>query len=72
MNYKFNLLHHVGVVAKRVGAAAASHEGDDNTPSGSTDKGVTMIPIYCLTLECQSSSDFPHTGTHTNRTATPI
>ena len=38
MNYKFNLLHHVGVVAKRVCAAAAetAHEGDDNTPSGPT------------------------------------
>ena len=34
MNYEFNLLHHVGVVAKRVcaaaAAAAAAHEGDDN------------------------------------------
>ena len=36
MNYEFNLLHHVGVVAKRVQAAVAvaAHEGDDNTPSG--------------------------------------
>ena len=34
--YEFNLLHHVGVVAKRVRAAAAAHEGDDNTPSGPT------------------------------------
>ena len=38
MNYEFNLLHHVGVVAKRLRAAAAetvAHEGDDNyTPSG--------------------------------------
>ena len=33
-NYEFNLLHHVGVVAKRVCAAAAAHEGDDNTPLG--------------------------------------
>ena len=33
MNYELNLLHHVGVVAKRVcaTAAAAAH---DNTPSG--------------------------------------
>ena len=38
--YEFNLLHHVGVVAKRVRAAAA-HEGDDNTPSGTTSRGVT-------------------------------
>ena len=36
MNYEFNLLHHVGVVAKRVRApavaveTAAAHEGDDN------------------------------------------
>ena len=36
MNYEFNLLHLVGVVAKRVCAAAAetAHEGDDNTPRG--------------------------------------
>ena len=43
MNYKFNLLHHVGVVAKRLHAAAAAsaaHEGDDNTPSGPTGRGV--------------------------------
>ena len=33
VNFEFDLLHHVGVVAKRVRAAAA-HEGDDNTPSG--------------------------------------
>ena len=39
MNYEFNLLHHVGVVAKRVRAAAA-HEGDDNTPSCPTGRGV--------------------------------
>ena len=32
MNYEFNLLHHVGVVAKRVYAAAetAASEGDNN------------------------------------------
>ena len=31
MNYEFNLLHHVGVVAKRVRVAAepAAHEGHD-------------------------------------------
>ena len=34
MNYEYNLLQHVGVVAKRVRGAAAAHEGDDNTPSG--------------------------------------
>ena len=38
MNYEFNLLHHAGVVAKKVRAAA--HEGDDNTPSGSTGRGA--------------------------------
>ena len=38
MNYEFNQLHHVGVVAKRVHSAAAAvaetaaHEGDDNIP----------------------------------------
>ena len=50
MNYEFNLLHHVGVVAKRVCAAAAAaaaetetaHEGDGNTPSGPTGRGVKM------------------------------
>ena len=42
MNYEYNLLHHVGVVARRVRAAAAAaetaatHEGDDNTPSDPT------------------------------------
>ena len=41
MNYEFNLLHHVGVVAKIVRAAAeTAHEGDDNTPSGPTGRGV--------------------------------
>ena len=36
-----NLLHHVGVVAKRVRAAAeTAHEGDDNNPSGPTGRGV--------------------------------
>ena len=45
MNYEFNLLNHVGVVAKIVCAAAAAaetaaHEGGDNTPSGPTGRGV--------------------------------
>ena len=46
MNHEFNLLHHVGVVAKRLLVAAAktvaAHEGDDNrpTPSGPTGRGV--------------------------------
>ena len=46
MNYKFNLLHHVGVVAKRLCAAAAAataaHEGDDKTPSGPMGRGVKI------------------------------
>ena len=42
MNYEFNLLHHVGVVAKRVRAAvaAAVHEGDNNTASGPVGQGI--------------------------------
>ena len=44
MNYEFNLLHHVGVVAKRVCAAAeTAHEGDDNTPSDPMGRGVKTI-----------------------------
>ena len=38
MNWEFNLLNHVCVVAKRV--CAAAHKGDDNTPSGPTGRGV--------------------------------
>ena len=50
MNDELNLLHHVGVVVKKVRAAAAAetaavHEGDDNTPSGPTGRGVkTAFP----------------------------
>ena len=49
MNDEFNLLHHVGVVVKKVRAAAAeraaAHEGDDNTPSGPTGRRVkTAFP----------------------------
>ena len=40
MNYELNLLHHVGVVAKKLCAVAATHEGDNNTPSGPTVPGV--------------------------------
>ena len=46
MNYEFNLLHHVGVVAKNVRAVAgetAAHEGDDKTPSGPTGRGVKTV-----------------------------
>ena len=46
MTYEFNLLYHVGVVAKRVRAAAeetaAAHEGNDNTPSGPMGRGVKI------------------------------
>ena len=48
MNYEFNLLHHVGLVAKRVCAAAAMHEGDDNTPSGPTGRGVKTFYMLFL------------------------
>ena len=44
VNYEFNLLHHAGVVAKRV-CAAAAHEGEDNTPSGPTGRGVKTVTI---------------------------
>ena len=41
MNYEFNLLHSVVVVAKRQRAAeTAVHEGDDNTPSVPAGRGV--------------------------------
>ena len=44
MNCDFYVLHHVGVVAKRLCAAAAetaaAQEGDDNTPLGPTGRGV--------------------------------
>ena len=45
MNYEFNLLHHVGVVAKRVCVAAVgtAHEGDDDTPSGPKGQGVKTL-----------------------------
>ena len=51
MNYEFNLLHHVGVVAKKVRAAVAAaetaaHEGDDNTPSVPRGLGVKISWIY--------------------------
>ena len=41
-------MNHVGVVAKRMcAAAAAAHEGDDNTPSGPTGRGVkTIIVVF--------------------------
>ena len=44
MNYEVNVIRHVGVVGKRVRAAAetAAHEGDDNTTSGPTGRGVKI------------------------------
>ena len=48
MNYESNLLHHVGVLAKRQRAAA--DEGDENTHSGSTGRGVKMISTFDFKL----------------------
>ena len=46
INFEFNLLRHVGVVAKRWRAAAeTAHEGD-NTPSGPTGLGVKMAEKF--------------------------
>ena len=45
MNYEFNQLHHVGVVAKRVRVSVA-HEGDDNTPSGPRGKNPLVSMIF--------------------------
>ena len=57
MKYEFNLLHHVGVVAKGVCAAAetAAHRGDDNTPSGPTGQGVktTTVALSRLRVNLQ-------------------
>ena len=62
MNDEYNLLHHVGVVAKRMRAAAAAetaaaHEGDDgddNTPSGPAGRGVKTYPETYSILEGDS------------------
>ena len=68
MNYEFKLLNHVGVVAKRVCSAAAAetaaaaHEGDDNTPSGPTGRGVKNWPNVSLSL-----SDSGASGSHESR-----
>ena len=50
MNYEFNLLHHFGVVAKRVRAAAAAHEGDDDTPSSPT---LIERSLFSVKMNCQ-------------------
>ena len=57
MNYEFNLLSHVGVVAKIVCEAAAetaaetvAHEGDDNIPSGLTGRGVKTRRAYAYSM----------------------
>ena len=41
------MLHYVGLVAKRLRAAepAAAHQGDNNTPSGPTGRGVKMTIV---------------------------
>ena len=53
MNYEFNMLHHVGVVAKSECAAEEemAHGGDDNIfHSGPTGRGVKSdILIVCAT-----------------------
>ena len=48
MSYEFNMLHHVGVVAKRLRAAetgtkTAPHEREDNTPSGPAGRGAKTV-----------------------------
>ena len=43
MSYEFNLLHHVGVVARRVRAAeTAAQEGDDIIPLGPMGRGEKL------------------------------
>ena len=43
MNYEFNVLHHVSVLAKRMYAAAeTAHEGDDNISLAPTGRGIKM------------------------------
>ena len=60
MNYEFNLMHHVGVVAKRVCEAAAAetaaHEGDDNTTSGPTGRGVKTGRWYIRVCLCPTDN----------------
>ena len=64
MNYEFNLLNHVGVVAKRVCAAAAEktavHEGDDNTPSsrGVKNKQLMTVGHFKFDIDEQTFSRF--------------
>ena len=74
MNYEFILFNHVGVVAKRVCAAAemAAHEGDDNTPSDPTGRGVKnwfkFLRSFFFILWCKDLrvcvSDHKETDTH--------
>ena len=55
-NYDFNMLHHVGVASSQRGCAAAAaetHIGDYNTPSGSACRGVKT--------EIDTSSDYSST-----------
>ena len=65
MNNKFNMLHHVGVVAKRVCAKAAetaAREGDDNTPSGPTNiiRFSYTLPFSPLTSLINRSTYVEH------------
>ena len=50
MNYEFNMLHHVGVGAKRLRVAAAAEtaaqKGDDNTRSGPTGRGLKTNVLW--------------------------
>ena len=64
MNYEFNLLHHVGVVAKKMCAATAAaetaHEVNDNTPSGRKPEKAQLGPLEIMYVQydCQRPSSF--------------
>ena len=60
MNYEFILFNHVGVVAKRVCAAAetAAHEGDDNTPSDPMGRGIKNGFIFLRSFFGVNISEF--------------
>ena len=55
MNYEFIMLHHVGVVTKRMCKAAAVHEGDDNNPSGPTGRGLKTPLVSMVYTEIVSA-----------------
>ena len=57
MNYEFNLLHHVSVVAKRLCAAAeTAHKGDDTTPSGPGVKNSLNIQLIHV-IDLKTTND---------------